>query len=59
MVRLSNRPDISTAVYRERKPPEQQQPICCQTTERERERERERESGGGGEREVLIKTDAD
>ena len=57
---LSNRPDITTAVYRGRKP-SKQQPICCQTTEREREREREgeRECVWGGEREVLIKTDAD
>ena len=59
MVRLSNRPDI-TAVYRGRKPSKQQQPICCQTTERERERERERGGGGGGERERgSHKTDAD
>ena len=48
---LSKCPDITTAVYRGRKPSKQQQAICCQTTERERERERERE--------VLIKTDAD
>ena len=51
MVRLSNRPDITTAVYRGRKSSKQQQPICCQTTERERE--------SVGEREVLIKIDAD
>ena len=56
---LSNRPDVTTAVYRGRKPTKQQQPICCQTrTERKRERER-RERERVGEGEVLIKTDAD
>ena len=57
MVRLSNRPDITTAVYRGRKP------LKTTTTyllSNHGEREREREGGGGGgEREVLIKTDAD
>ena len=59
MVRLIYRPDIIIAVYRGRKPSKQQQPICCQTTERERERERGGGGEGGREEKVLIKTDAD